>query len=197
MYRNWERTCTFNEFLEQHKAKTNKQKVTKQNPNKLLNFLQTKWAIEAFMLIAEANRGASEMPQLFGLSNVQCIHSVHWQGSKTPSITNSKSDEFSACNHTGKLASCTSETAPGLLISSHSDIKNVPHISCYACTSDTKRSFLHRLLLTPTLVVILTWLLYEDFCPDSHNYWENHNFGGWDHLSCVHSSKFSRNAFKE
>lgn len=48
---------------------TNKRLQNKQKnqTNKPLYFLQTKWAIDAFMLIAEANRGSSEMPQLFGL----------------------------------------------------------------------------------------------------------------------------------
>lgn len=118
-------------------------------------------------------------------------------GVQTTSISNTKSCEFSASHNPTKLASCTSETAPGLLISSHSDIKNILHINCYyACKNDTKKSFIHRLLLTLTPLVILMLLSCEDFCPGKCNHWEKQNFHGWDGFNCVHSSKFSRNALK-
>lgn len=74
-------------------------------------------------------------------------------------------------DHTGKLVSCTSEAAPGLLIPSHSDdIKNVLHISCYTSTNDTKKSFLRRLLLTQMLMVILMLSYHRDFRLDSNDH---------------------------
>lgn len=149
-----------------------KKKVTTSNQNRPLHFLKTEWVMDALQRIMETTRYRTLHGALENDSTGECAtHSLClFIGVQPHFHCQHKISEFSASYNTIKLVSCTSETAPGVLISSHSDIKNILHISCYyACKNDTKRSFLHRLMLTPTPLVILTLLWYKDFCPDNCN----------------------------